>query len=234
MNSGRCIFFKLLKKRKEEILMKRRGAGRGFGGPAKKKGKKENKLTPEEQAVRDEFCAISSEVYAFGKNGGNTAIKKDIYQFMPNADIDKDKQKKRVVLPYKLYQKSVKKRKLLEEKLKAEAPPAMDDPLAAIMRKNSKDKKRKRGGNSMADFIRQQAGNRSGMRGLGDGSRGLNATGVGHFKDGFLHVSQKEIEARSGNRGGPRRLGALTKGKSKAPIGNRATGWMRKGRSKKH
>ena len=212
--------------------MKRRTGGGSFGGPSKKKGKKENKLTPEEQAVRNEFCAISSEVYAFGKSGGKSALKKSIYQLMPNAGIDKDKGKKRVVIPYKMYQRSIKKRKLQEEKRKANAPPAMDNPFVAVMKKN-KEKKRKRGG-SMADFIRQQAGNRSGMRGLGDGSRGLNATGVGHFKDGFLHVSQKEIEARSGNRGGPRRLGAITKGKSKAPIGNRATGWMRKGRSKKH
>ena len=101
------------------------------------------------------------------------------------------------------------------------------------MNKNKKKKKHE-GSDSMVDFIRKRAGNRSGMRGLGDGSRGLNATGVGHFKDGFLHISQKEIDARSGNKGGPRRLGALTKGRSTAPIGNRAAGWIRKGRSKKH
>lgn len=207
--------------------MKRR-AGGGNGRPTKK-GKKEKKLSPEEQAVRDEFCSISSEVYAFGKNEGKAA-KKSIYDFMPNAGIDKGKEKKRVVLPYKIYQRSIQKRKEREAKLEANAPPAMDDPLAALMKKE----KKKKAGRTMAEYIRQQAGNRSGMSGIGDGSRGLNATGVGRFKDGILHISQKEIEARSGNRGGPRRLGALTKGRSTAPIGNRPTGWMKKGRSKKH
>lgn len=200
------------------------------GNRGSKRGKKDKKnLTPEEQAIRDEFCSISSEVYAFGKNEGLAGARKNIYDYMPNADIDKDKQKKRPPVPYKIYQRAMKNRKLEEEKRAANAPPVMDDPLAALLAK----KKKKSGGRTMAEYIRQKAGNRSGMSGIGDGSRGINPTSVGRFRDGILHISQKEIDARTGNRGGPRRLGALTKGRSTAPIGNRAVGWMKKGRSKK-
>ena len=219
--------------------MKRRAAtgSGGAGGRPAKRDKKEKKLSPEEQAVRDEFCSISKEVFAFGKSRGKAGLKKSIYSVMPNINVDKDKGKKRPVLPYKMYQRSIQKRKLRQEKREAMAPPAMDNPFLAL-----KKKKEKKSGRTMAEFLRQKAGNRSGMSGIGDGSRGLNPTKVGHFKDGILHISRKEIEERTGNRGGPRRLGSLTKGMSTAPIGNRSGGggggggsggWKRKGKAKK-
>lgn len=219
--------------------MKRRATGNsgaGGGGRPAKRDKKEKKLSPEEQAVRDEFCSISKEVFAFGKSRGKAGLRKSIYSVMPNINVDKDKGKKRPVLPYKMYQRSIQKRKLLQEKREARAPPPMDNPFVALKKKE----KKKKSGRTMAEFLHQKAGNRSGMSGIGDGSRGLNPTRVGHFKDGILHISRKEIEARTGNRGGPRRLGSLTKGRSTAPIGNRSGGggssggWKRKGKAKKH
>ena len=198
-------------------------------------------------AARAEFRSVSAEVYAFGRQCGTQSADyvarfgagahhfgtraSAVWAAMPNRDVDLNKARRRVRVPYPMLKRSLQKKAEAAAKLAAAAPPPEEDPLrsAALLRKrqrlgdgtsasgvgsgshSSSDNKKK--GQSFAEWKRQRAGDRSGLRGIGTGARGVKATGVGRYDTatGVLHIRDFEL---SGVRRAQRVIAERKKGRS--------------------
>ena len=217
-------------------------------------------------AARREFRDISHEVYEFGRkcDSETDAFKEkfgsgehhfgtrasSIWDAMPNKDIDLNKSRKRVRVPYAMIQRSREKKRIAAEKLAAQAIPIEEDPVhsAEMLRRRERRAKglsdSRSDGESYAEYIRKRAGDRSGLRGIGSGERGYKATGIGKFdsETGVLHIRDFEL---GGLRKAQRVIDARKKGKSlqdamasvnssrAGKVKRKPIGWKRKGQAKR-
>ena len=240
-----------------------------FGGPGR--GRKKGAAAAVEDdrvAARREFRDISREVFEFGKHCDTMTDEfkekfgsgehhfgtraSSVWDAMPNKDIDLNKGRKRVRVPYNMVQRSREKKRIAAEKAAAQAAPVEDDPVhsAEMLRRRERraqglsDRRPAPPGQTYADLIRKRAGDRSGMRGIGSGERGYKATGIGKFdaESGILHIRDFEL---GGLRKAQRVIDARKKGKSlQAAMASvnagtagktkrKPIGWKRKGQAKR-
>lgn len=221
-------------------------------------------------AARAEFRSVAQEVYAFGRrcetqsdayvahfgagehHFGTRAS--SVWDAMPNRDVDLNKARRRVRVPYPMVQRSLAKRRAAAAKAAAAAPPPEEDPVhsAEMARKRQRTAEGSGSGSgrahstsqSFAEWRRQRAGDRSGLRGIGTGERGVRATGIGRFDTatGVLHIrdfelggvrhAQRVIAERKKGRSLGAAVAAAAARTAPAPKGKHI-GWKRKGQHNK-
>ena len=218
-------------------------------------------------AARAEFQSVSREVYAFGRrceaqsdayvahfgagehHFGTRAS--SVWDAMPNRDVDRNKARRRAVVPYPMVQRARAKRREAAERAAAAAPPPEEDPVHSAEMARKRQRRAEGGGSghsagqSFAEWKRARAGDRSGLRGIGTGARGVRATGIGRFDaaTGVLHIrdyelggvrrAQRVVDARKKGRSlGAAVAAATASASASAPKASRI-GWKRKGQHNK-
>lgn len=193
--------------------------------PPKKKKKQET-------AVEAEFRQLKAEVVNFARSNrrqkqtaNSTAQQQQQQQPKRLRAVDAlpaGFKIKKPHLPFALWKRSVAKHKRLAEKAAARAPPPGEDPMPKPpprkqLQRNASDTM------TRDEWRRKVAGDRSGLRGVGDGSRGVNEIGVGRFRGGVLEINPADLR---------RGRSAAAPAKS-APKSRQAKGWLRKGSGSK-